>query len=146
MRGARPNLTVIEGGGQQDDQQAQHDNLPVPPDGIPVEFHSEWSAIVRDLKERRLLTDSMLGVVRSYIGAQVTAAQAEKAISEQGVFVPGAGGALKPNPATGLLRSSRDTIARLAAELGLTPTSRSRKSLQAPASSQADLFTGKWDL
>jgi P27 family predicted phage terminase small subunit len=121
-------------------------NLPAPPDGVPVEMHAEWSNIVSDLKARRLLNDSMLGVVRSYVMAQWTAAQAEKSISEQGVFVSGAGGAMKPNPATGLLRSSRDMISRLASELGLTPTSRARKSLQ-PSAGQNDLFQrSEWDL
>jgi P27 family predicted phage terminase small subunit len=108
-------------------------------------MHDEWRRVIADLKERRLFKDSMLGVVRSYVMAQWTAAQAEKSIAEQGVMVTGAGGAMKPNPATGLLRSSRDMISRLAAELGLTPTSRSRKSLQ--PSGGPDLFNqDKWDV
>jgi len=147
MRGARPELKLIEGG-QQDQQPENPANLPLlplPPDDLPAEMVAEWSAIIGDLKERRLLNDSMLGVVRSYVMAQWTATQAEKSIAVQGVFVSGAGGAMKPNPATGLLRSSRDMISRLAAELGLTPTARARKSLQ-PAIGQADLFTNKWDL
>jgi P27 family predicted phage terminase small subunit len=141
MRGARPELTVIEGG--QDDREPlskpPNDDLPPPPEGVPAEMHAEWCAIVSDLKGRRLLNDSMLGAVRAYVMAQWTAAQAEKSIAEQGVFVSGAGGAMKPNPATGLLRSSRDMISRLAGELGLTPTSRARKSLQ-PQRGQNDLF------
>jgi P27 family predicted phage terminase small subunit len=147
MRGARPELTVIEGG--QDDRDLLNKlpsgDLPPPPEGVPVEMHAEWCAIVSDLKERRLLNDSMLGVVRSYVMAQWTAAQAENSIAAQGVFVSGAGGAMKPNPATGLLRSSRDMISRLAGELGLTPTSRARKSLQRSAG-QGDMFPDKWDL
>jgi|GEM_PF-3080597 len=147
MRGARPELTVIEGG--QDDREPDskplNGDLPPPPEGVPAEMHAEWCAIVSDLKERRLLNDSMLGVVRSYVMAQWTAAQAERSIAEQGVFVSGAGGAMKPNPATGLLRSSRDMISRLAGELGLTPTSRARKSLQRSAG-QGDMFPDKWDL
>lgn len=149
MRGARPELKLIEGGNSDDDQAA---NLPLeglspPPDGVPDAMHSEWYAVLADLKERRLLNDSMLGVVRSYVMAQHTAALAEKSIAEQGVFVSGAGGAMKPNPATGLLRSSRDMISRLAGELGLTPTSRARKSLQR-APGQGSLFDNqdKWDL
>lgn len=151
MRGARPELTVIEGGGDDQDHEpvAKHSNegLPLPPDGVPETMHSEWFAVLSDLKERRLLNDSMLGVVRSYVMAQHTAALAEKSIAEQGVFVSGAGGAMKPNPATGLLRSSRDMISRLAGELGLTPTSRARKSLRNGGQQGPDLFSGnKWDL
>ena len=144
MRGARPELKVIDGG-QQDQKPDAGNELPPPPDGVPVEMHAEWRAIVSDLKERRLLNDSMLGVVRAFVMAQWTAAQAEKSIADQGVFVAGAGGAMKPNPATGLLRSSRDMISRLAGELGLTQTSRARKSLQRSAG-QGDMFPDKWDL
>jgi P27 family predicted phage terminase small subunit len=139
MRGARPELKLIDGG------QDQRPELPAPPAGVPEEMHAEWYAVLGDLKERRLLNDSMLGVVRSYVMAQWTAAQAEKSIAAQGVFVSGAGGAMKPNPATGLLRSSRDMISRLAGELGLTPTARSRKSLQR-GTGQGDMFADKWDL
>lgn len=150
MRGARPELKLIEGGNSDDEQAANLplEGLPQPPDGVPEAMHSEWYAVLADLKERRLLNDSMLGVVRSYVMAQHTAALAEKSIAEQGVFVAGAGGAMKPNPATGLLRSSRDMISRLAGELGLTPTSRARKSLRNGGGQQGgpDLFGNKWDL
>jgi P27 family predicted phage terminase small subunit len=137
-------LKVIEGGNEAV-APVQAEILPAPPDGVPETMHAEWNAVLADLKERRLLNNSMLGVVRSYVMAQHTAALAEKSIAEQGVFVSGAGGAMKPNPATGLLRSSRDMISRLAGELGLTPTSRSRKSLQ-PAPGQNDLFGNEFDL
>lgn len=151
MRGARPELRLIEGGSDDDHEpegKPSFEDLPPPPDGVPEAMHSEWYAVVADLKERRLLNDSMLGVVRSYVMAQHTAALAEKSIAEQGVFVAGAGGAMKPNPATGLLRSSRDMISRLAGELGLTPTSRARKSLRNGGGQQGgpDLFGNKWDL
>lgn len=139
MRGARPKLKVIEG--RDEDR-----GLPKPPETVPSDMHAEWYCVVSDLKSRRLLTDSMLGVVRAYVMAQWTAMQAEKSIAAQGVFVTGAGGAMKPNPATGLLRNSRDTIARLAAELGLTPTARSRKSLISAEKEGADLSASKWDL
>jgi P27 family predicted phage terminase small subunit len=153
MRGARPELTVIEGGdsdqrsdGLSDRKPDQHAGLHEPPAGVPAAMYSEWYAVLSDLKTRRLLNDSMLGVVRSYVMAQWTAAQAEQSIADQGVFVSGAGGALKPNPATGLLRSSRDMISRLAGELGLTPTSRARKSLRNAGQDAPDLFGNKWDL
>jgi P27 family predicted phage terminase small subunit len=145
MRGARPELRLVES--RSDDQSKPSDvGLPLPPQGVPEAMHAEWVAVLADLKERRLLNDSMLGVVRSYVMAQWTAAQAEESIAEQGVFVSGAGGAMKPNPATGLLRNSRDMISRLAGELGLTPTSRARKSLRQASQDAPDLFGTKWDL
>lgn len=86
----------------------------------------------------------MMTLVMSYVLAQGTALRLEIQIANEGASVTGAGGALKPRPAPGLLRSSRETVARLGAELGLTPTSRARKSLQ-PAG--PDLFSqNEWDL
>jgi P27 family predicted phage terminase small subunit len=80
----------------------------------------------------------MGSLVTSYVLAAATVLRLELQIAAEGAFVTGAGGASKPHPATGLLRSSRDTVARLGAELGLTPTARSRKALQAPAKAEMD--------
>jgi P27 family predicted phage terminase small subunit len=152
MRGARPQLTLIDGSADDPDCGAEapagEPGLPPPPGGVPEVMHSEWYAVLSDLKARRLLNDSMLGVVRAYVMAQWTAGQAENSIAEYGVFVAGAGGAMKPNPATGLLRNSRDMISRLAGELGLTPTSRARKSLRKGGQEGPDLFgaPNQWDL
>jgi P27 family predicted phage terminase small subunit len=110
----------------------------VPPASLPEDIAAEWRQIAADLRERRLWKESMGGLVTSYVLAQATALRLELQIALEGASVAGAGGALKPHPATGLLRSSRETVARLGAELGLTPTSRSRKSLQ-PAG-QGTLF------
>jgi P27 family predicted phage terminase small subunit len=123
---------------------AEHEPVS-PPAVLPAEAAAEWRRIVADLRERRLWKDSMAGLVTSYVLAQATALRLEIQIAAEGASVTGAGGAPKPHPCTGLLRSSRETVARLGAELGLTPTARSRKSLQ-PARGQGSLFEDKWDL
>lgn len=88
----------------------------------------------------------MAGLVTSYVLAQATALRLEIQIAAEGASVTGAGGAPKPHPCTGLLRSSREIVARLGAELGLTPTARSRKALR-PDAGQTTLFgDDKWDL
>lgn len=75
--------------------------------------------------------------------ASWTAREAEKVIARDGVFAVGRGGVSKPHPATGLLRSSRDTLARLGFQLGLTPAARARHAAAKPA----DKPDGeKWDL
>ena len=164
MRGARPHLQVIEGeagNGSSEEpfsnaahvqhldrpDSAKPANLPVlppPPDTLPAEMHPEWSAIIAALQARRRYKDSMLGIIADYLIARWTIRAAQKAIAEHGAFVTGAGGAMKPNPATGLLCRSQDTAARLAAELGLTPTARARKSLQ--PDTQLPLKLDEWDL
>jgi P27 family predicted phage terminase small subunit len=112
-----------------------------PPPALPAELAAEWRGIVADLKDRRLWKDSMASLVTSYVLAAATVLRLELQIAAEGAFVAGAGGASKPHPATGLLRSSRDTVARLGAELGLTPTARSRKAMQPAAQApMGDLF------
>jgi P27 family predicted phage terminase small subunit len=109
-----------------------------PPAALPPDLAAEWRGIVADLKDRRLWKDSMASLVTSYVLAAATVLRCELQIATEGQFVPGAGGASKPHPATGLLRSSRDFVARVGAELGLTPTARSRKALQAPSKAEMD--------
>jgi P27 family predicted phage terminase small subunit len=67
--------------------------------------------------------------------------KAQKVIDDHGVLVPGAEGALKPNPASGLLWRNQAIVARLAAELGLTPASRAKTSQQTPKEEENDLLS-----
>ncbi len=137
MRGPRPELRVIDGGDGRVEPVSASSAEPPPP--LPPDIAREWHRVVDDLRERRLWKDSMAGMVTSYVLAQATLLRLEIRIAEEGESVAGAGGALKPHPATGLLRSSRETVARLGAELGLSPTARSRKALTRNAD-QPDMF------
>lgn len=97
----------------------------------------EWNAVVSDLHGRRMLTPAMSGVIATYITALWSVQQAQKAIEQHGAFVLGADGAMKPNPATGLMSKAQETIARLSGELGLTPSARSRKTFNPPPGNEA---------
>jgi P27 family predicted phage terminase small subunit len=110
-----------------------------PPSELPAEIAEEWRRVVADLRGRHLWKDSMAGMVSAYVLAQATAMRLEIKIASEGESVPGAGGAQKPHPATGLLRSSRETVARLGGDLGISPSARSRKALRSGA--DPDLFT-----
>lgn len=156
MRGARPELRIVDNGSGYEEPISAGDKLSCAenpsgaensrhcdiksPAALPSEIAAEWLCIANDLRDRRLWKESMAGLVTSYVLAQSTAQRLELQIATEGASVTGAGGALKPHPATGLLRSSRETVARLGAELGLTPTSRSRKSLRPIG--QNELFGG----
>jgi P27 family predicted phage terminase small subunit len=114
--------------------------LPAAPAHFDDEMAREWTAILADLTERKLLTETMLGSVEMYVLARINVRKAQKAIEEHGVLVSGAEGALKPNPASGLLWRSQAIVARMAAELGLTPASRAKTS-QKPEEKEDDLFS-----
>lgn len=101
----------------------------------------EWTVVAADLQRRGLLTASMVGVLETYVIARWTVRQAQAAVAEHGLLVKGAYGAPKHNPAAGMLSKAQETVARLAAEMGLTPASRSRKSLQ-PYERESDADEG----
>lgn len=153
MRGMRPDLRVIDGGDGAADKPVRDDAAPsvtpeVPPAApptLPADLHEEWDQIVADLKARRLYQPTMLGTIEQYLVARWGVRRAQAMMEEHGELILGKDGTLKANPALGLLRTSQDTAARLAGELGLTPAGRSRKSLQSPAS-QGSLFDDGFDL
>ncbi len=55
--------------------------------------------------------------------------EALKELHTNGMIVKSAHQAPKANPATAMLKAAQITIARLAAELGITPASRSRSGM-----------------
>ncbi|NTD88659.1 phage terminase small subunit P27 family [Agrobacterium tumefaciens] len=122
-RGAKATLKAIDGGLK---------GVPKPPANWPEVEVSEWNLIASELIERKLLTASMLGILETYIIALWTVRECQKAIVEHGLMVKTAHGMLKPNPASGIMAKSMETVARLSAELGLTPAARSKSG-----------FTGK---
>ena len=129
MRGRRPELTAIEGGAPP---------LAPRPAHIPKSMVQEWDRCVSDLAARKLLHPSMLGLVASYVIALFQVAECVKAIEADGAFVKTKTGEPKPHPAHGLLNKAQELVARLGAELGLSPSARSRKGLQGPERSPDD--------
>lgn len=120
MRGARPALKAIEGGLLK---------APPPPKALHRDAHADWRTVCADLKGRGLLFTSALGVVETYCGALWLAREARKAIASDGPVVRAKDGQPKPHPAGAMLKSANETVARLGAELGLTPSARSRKGM-----------------
>jgi P27 family predicted phage terminase small subunit len=102
---------------------------PAMPSYLPTSMRDEWNSIAKDLCERRVLASSGLGSLETYIRALWVAREAQKSIEEHGLIVKTEKGALKSNPAATSLSEAQLTIARLAAELGLTPAARSRSGM-----------------
>lgn len=131
-RGRKAELQVIEGGLEE-----IPDNLP---NHIPSAMRTEWLAVVADLRDRKMLTDAVLGTVDAYVLAISNARKAQEAIVKHGVLIDAGKGILKQNPAVSLLGKSQSTIMRLAAELGLTPASRSRKKMQGDTPEEGESY------
>lgn len=121
-RGRKAELKTIDGG---------LSGVPKAPAEIPACMLSEWNAVAGDLVERKLLTVAMMGVLSTYIIALWSVRQAQQAVEEHGLLVKTAHNMLKPNPASGVLTKSSEQVARLSAELGLTPAARSKQQFGA---------------
>lgn len=134
MKGRKPDLRVIEGS-------APGEEFPGAPDHIPELMREEWLKVSSDLRERKLLTDSMNGSLDAYIMALWNMRRAQKQIDEHGELIADGKGSLKANPAINLLGKAQEVFLRLSTELGLTPASRSRAAFQPNQEQrQNDLF------
>jgi P27 family predicted phage terminase small subunit len=130
MKGVRPSeLKVIQGGIV---------DAPPPPKHLPKEVHTEWNIVAADLASRKLLAESTLSVIENYCFALYQVRECHNAIQELGMFVRNKDGVPKPNPANSTLQKAQEIVARLAVELGLTPSSRSRKGLSGPKKDEGE--------
>jgi P27 family predicted phage terminase small subunit len=121
-RGRKAELKAIDGGLK---------GVPQPPVGISTSgMIDEWNAICTDMVNRKILTTPALGLLETYLIARWTVQEAQKAIAEHGVLTKTAHQMLKPNPACGVLSKALESVARLGAELGISPAARSKGKFQ----------------
>ena len=120
-RGRKADLKAVDGGLA---------GVPRAPDAIPATLHGEWNDIGADMAKRKILTSAALGLLESYLIARWTVREAQAAIAKHGVLIEAATRNLKPNPACGLLAKALEAVARLGAELGVSPASRSKAGFQ----------------
>jgi P27 family predicted phage terminase small subunit len=121
MRGCKPAQI-------QSDQDAIADKKPAP-GWLSKEAKAEWSRVMPILIERRILTDADLASFENYCVAIGQVRQMEKAIKQSGHVVETARGP-RAHPAVKIQADAMNRARLLAAELGLTPVSRSRPSVR----------------
>ena len=120
MRGTKPHLAADPSGLAA---------IPRPPAWLGKDAKAEWRKVVPLLVERRILTDGDLGTVANYCNAIAIACQANRELSK-GLTFETAAGMVKRHPAAGIVAEFAGLALRLAAELGLTPVSRSRPAIR----------------
>lgn len=120
-RGRKAQLKAIDGGLK---------GVPPMAENLPSSLRDEWNAICADMIERKILTRPALGLLETYLIARWTVQEAQKAIADHGVLTKAGHGQLKPNPASGILSKALESVARLGAELGITPAARSKGQLR----------------
>lgn len=90
----------------------------------------EWDRVMPILTERRILTTADLGSLENYCLAIGVVREMEEELQQRGRVIEDAGGKLKRNPAVGIQSDAMNRSRLLAAELGLTPVSRSRPAIR----------------
>jgi P27 family predicted phage terminase small subunit len=100
--------------------------VPAAPRCMSDEAKAEWRRVLPVLVERRVLSAADLAACERYCEATGDIAIARAAIAADGAYVLNRLGELKRHPAFATLRESTAEARRWAAELGLTPASRSR--------------------
>lgn len=121
MRGPKPEL--------RQDAKAVAD-VPRAPSWLTKDAKTEWRRIMPLLVERRILTDADLGSVENYCLAIGQVRVAQRTIDVEGLTTATATG-LRAHPAVKIQSDAMTRARLLAAELGLTPVSRSRPSVRA---------------
>ncbi len=121
MRGDKPNL-------RQDDSPLQA--APAAPSWMPAAAAKEWDRCAPVLTDRRILTDGDLGSLENYCLAVGQVRDCQATLSGlPSLFFEGDKGVPRPHPALRVMHTAMTLARQMAAELGLTPVSRSRPAL-----------------
>ena len=120
MKGVKPYLVV---------DNAAVKKAPPAPGWLSADARREWRRVMPILVERRILTTADLGSLESYCVAIGTVREAERILQAEGHVVT-VKGVPKRHPAIGIQNAAMQTARLYAAELGLTPVSRSRPAIR----------------
>jgi P27 family predicted phage terminase small subunit len=103
--------------------------VPAAPSWLSRLGKSEWRKVAAILIERKHLTDADLGTLAAYADALSQLAASTGQVNREGMVVKTPNG-LRKHPAISIQINARNQVRQLAAELGLTPVSRSRPSIR----------------
>ena len=140
MRGTKPHIKI---------ERDALEHLP-PPTWLADEAQAEWQRILPLLAQRRIMTEADLGTFENYCIAMGTVRDMEREIQKLGhvqkVYKVDKDGnslliSVRKNPAVSIQSDAMTRARLLAAELGCTPVSRSRPSID-DNDGEDDLFSG----
>lgn len=118
---------------------------PAAPDWLTEEARAEWDRVAPVLVSRQALTMDNLATLEGYCLAIGTVRRSQKAIATDGETVRTPSGIVRRHPAYQTLFQAQTEARRLAAELGLTPASRSKTGGGGNGGmGHGDLFGGDW--
>jgi P27 family predicted phage terminase small subunit len=130
MRGAKPRLRIVSPDEGRAPPPANKPAIPKAPSWMPAAAKAEWRRVMPILTERRILTAADLGSLENYCLAIGQVRDCQRAITRaRKMFVQSDRSAPRPHPAFRLQHEAMRQARQLAAELGLTPVSRSRPAI-----------------
>lgn len=100
-----------------------------PPAWLSPDARAEWSRVIPILTDRKILSAADLGSLENYCVAIGTVREMDRYLQEKGHIID-VEGVPRRNPAVGIQAEAMTRSLRLAAELGLTPVSRSRPTIR----------------
>lgn len=122
MRGRKPQTVASDG--------KALDEVPQPPSWLSKDAKAEWQRVAPILiTERRTLTLGDMAGFANYCCAVGQASEAQRIINKEGLVTQAKTG-LRKHPAVAILHDAMTQARLYAAELGLTPVSRSRPSVR----------------
>ena len=131
-RGPKPAPTAIrELRGDRADRMPQAEpqpaaGIPAPPVELSALAREEWGRIAPILDRARVLTEADGAALALYCETFAQWVDTGRRVKRQGMLLPTAAGGLKLNPLVAVNSKARADAARLLAEFGLTPSSRTR--------------------
>lgn len=120
MKGTKPALKA---------DKAAITRTPKPPAWMADQARREWGRIMPLLVERKILTEADMGSVEAYCIATGQVRQMDVILAKEGAIIVTEKGA-RAHPAFRIQADAMNRARLLAAELGLTPVSRSRPSIR----------------
>lgn len=108
--------------------------IPDAPDLLEGEALKEWHRVTHDLAAKQVITNVDMAILALYCQTFADWTYNRDAVKSEGFILTNSKGDTKANPRVRLVNTFAEQLAKYAAELGITPSSRSRvKMIGKPA-------------
>jgi P27 family predicted phage terminase small subunit len=137
MRGRKPKATEIKraqgnpGKRKLNDSEPQFEKvIPTPPAHLNRRAKAEWRRVIVELHKSGVLTTMDRAALAAYASAYARWSEAEEKVNASGMVLKTAMGNLVQNPYLSIANRAMLDMTRIAAEFGMTPTSRTRVKVE----------------
>lgn len=148
MKGRKPkpsNLKLIQGNpGHRPvnkNEPTPEREIPSPPDFMSKDALIEWGRVTEHLFKLGLLTDIDRATLVGYCESWSQYKEAKEKLQKTGLIIKTTNGNIIQNPLVGIANKSLEMMNKLAAEFGMTPSSRSRINVTAPGGDKKDAWS-----